>query len=307
MRREFRYKRFLTAAVTLTVVIPLMFLSSCSYVRKTVDERSCINFVDSMLEDYLASPQKYKWSKVCETGYNPASLDKNQAELLSFAASKVKYFEKSVTTDGTGEMAKVSYTFTNVPDVSKLNIYESDLAKIKNEIRELDRIDLEVTFQIVKSGDDWRFHSLSKFGRYFIHPFCDLVIGEEKTADPDPVPSGSVPSGASDLKDNYLASVWYGIETGNPLDDLTVSDAYAVQNVFYFKEPVSGTFLATLMNDSNEEIMRMEIKVEGQITVVCDFSAGLEGMGTFAPGKYRVDLYAQGEHIGSSDYLKVTR
>ena len=287
------------------MIAPLVLFTSCSVVRKSMDEESVKDLVEDMLEDYFASPDDYNWRKVCESGYSPETLNADQAELLRYVAGKVKYSAGDVVFDDTGDRAKVSFKFTKVPDLSRLDLTEGTVSRYKNEIKSLDTIDLDVTFQIVYQDRDWVFHSLSKFGKYFIHPFCDLKIGSSESADPTPVPTEAPSENADQIKSKYIATVWYGIETGNPMNDLIVSDAYAIQNVFYFSEPVSGEFCAKLINSSGNEVLTETINVENRVTIVCDFSAGHQGWGTFDPEKYFVELYYDGQKIATSEYLTV--
>lgn len=289
------------------MIAPLAMFSSCSAVRRVMDEEEVKTFVEAMLEDYFASPDDYNWRKVCESGYSPESLNADQSELLRYVAGKVKYSASDIVFDDTGDRVKATYKFSKVPDLTRLDLAEGTVSRYKNEIKSLDTIDLEVTFQIVYKDREWLFHSLSKFGKYFIHPFCDLKIGTEGSPNPTPVPTDAPSENADDVKSKYLASVWYGIETGNPMNELTVYDAYAVQNVFYFTEPVSGEFTAKLINSSGNEVLTETINADSRATIVCDFSAGHQGWGTFEEDRYYVELYFGGQKIASSDYITVYR
>lgn len=287
------------------MIAPLALFTSCSAVRRAMDEDSVKDLVEDMLEDYFASPDDYNWRKVCESGYTPESLNADQAELLRYVAGKIRYSARDVVFDDTGDKAKVTYRFSKVPDLTKLELEEESVTRFKNEIKSLDVIEFDVTFQIVYQDRDWVFHSLSKFGKYFIHPFCDLKIGSSMSPDPTPVPTEAPSQDADDIRSKYLATVWYGIETGNPMNDLVVSDAYAVQNVFYFTEPVSGEFVAKLINSSGKDVLTETINVDSRVTVVCDFSAGHQGWGTFDPDTYYVELYFSGQKIATSETITV--
>ena len=41
------------------------------------------------------------------------------------------------------------------------------------------------------------------------------------------------------------------------------------------------------------------------VTAEADFSAGLEGLGTFEPGDYTVELYYNGEFIAKTGVMRV--
>ncbi|MBP5655393.1 MAG: hypothetical protein J6X33_07735 [Clostridiales bacterium] len=297
--------RFVSGVAAIAVLMPSMLLVSCSSLVDSVNGLNARTLTDTMLEDYFASPDTYNWKKVCEDGYNPPSLDKDQAELLRYVAGKVKYSYGDTVVDETGKKAKVTYRFTKVPDVANLDVYEGTVQRLKNEIKSLDTVNLDITFQCIFEDGDWEFHSLSKFGKYFVRPFCDLNVTDREPEETTTETTEPVSEDTGDIKDKYLASVWYGIETGNPLDSYSVSDAYAVQNVFYFTYPVSGTFETVLKNSEGKEILKHTVEVKDQVTVVCDFSAGHEGWGTFDPGKYCVELYYGGQLIATSDYLTV--
>ena len=302
-----RFRAVSAAVLAALILCSSLFLTSCSSFMEALDENLCQNLTDTMLEDYFAAPDRYRWDKVCEPGYNPESLTKDQAELLRYVAGRIKYSYDGVVFDDKGERAKVAYKFRKVPDMEALELVPDSISGFKNEIKSLDVIDFEVTFQCVKDDGTWMFHSLSKFGKYFIHPFCDLVITEDGGKDPEPTaaPTEPLSSDAEDIKDKYLTSVWYDVETGNPLEASSVANAYAVQNVFYFTYPVTGTFEARLVNGEGEEVLKQTIEAKELVTIVCDFSAGHEGWGTFSPGNYYVELFYGGLKIGESDKLKV--
>ena len=104
----------------------------------------------------------------------------------------------------------------------------------------------------------------------------------------------------------YLTSSWYDVVDDNPVnyDSVNTEDAFAIKAVFYFNTPITGVFEAYLYKD-NSVLMTRYVNMRNNVTAEADFSAGLEGLGTFEPGEYYVELYFDGELIASSTVMKV--
>lgn len=104
----------------------------------------------------------------------------------------------------------------------------------------------------------------------------------------------------------YLTSSWYDVVDDNPVnyDSVNTEDAFALKAVFYFNTPITGVFEAYLYKD-NSVLMTRYVNMRNNVTAEADFSAGLEGLGTFEPGEYYVELYFDGELIASSTVMKV--
>lgn len=113
-------------------------------------------------------------------------------------------------------------------------------------------------------------------------------------------------SGYDRISKAYIYSAWYDIEKDNPVDYSSIdsNDAYALKCVFYFSEPVTGSFNAVLLKDGGE-VASKQIKLSGKVIAECDFSAGLAGMGTFGPGKYTVQLGSEGKTVAVSGEMRV--
>lgn len=104
----------------------------------------------------------------------------------------------------------------------------------------------------------------------------------------------------------YLTSTWYDVIDDNPVDydSVNTEDAFALKGVFYFNTPITGVFEAYLYkNDS--VLMTRNINMKNNVTAEADFSAGLEGLGTFEPGEYFIELYFDGELIASTSVMRV--
>lgn len=114
-----------------------------------------------------------------------------------------------------------------------------------------------------------------------------------------------------DLSADYLSnicvySVWYDAVDDNPLDSNYVDseDAFALKGVFYFSSPLYATFEARLYKDG-ELLLTRDVTLVNEVTAECDFSAGLEGLGTFESGSYMIELLYEGESISVTDSLEV--
>lgn len=144
-------------------------------------------------------------------------------------------------------------------------------------------------------------------------------VTESDEPDPDYsyetlAPTGSYTSETEDdrkldagyIKSLVVYSVWYDVTTGNPAkyDSIKSEKAFALKGVFYFSSPVTAEFEAKLLN-GNETVLKKTFKVNKDVTCNADFSAGLEGLGTFEPGKYTVVLLFDGEEVAKTDVLRV--
>ena len=108
------------------------------------------------------------------------------------------------------------------------------------------------------------------------------------------------------LQSVYIYTQWYDIIDDNPIDYAKVSsdNAYAIKNVFYFNTQLYVVFEARLyMGD--ELILTKNIEVKNSVVAEAEFSAGLEGFGTFSPGMYTVELVYEDEVIAVSRPLEV--
>ena len=127
-------------------------------------------------------------------------------------------------------------------------------------------------------------------------------------------PTGSYTSEAFDnkaadadfIKSILVHSVWYDVVSGNPADYDSISSekAFALKGVFYFSEPLTAVFEARLCKDG-ETILKREVKIDRDVTCGCDFSAGLEGLGTFDAGSYTVVLLYDGIEVAKTDVMRV--
>ena len=108
------------------------------------------------------------------------------------------------------------------------------------------------------------------------------------------------------VKSSYVYSVWYDVTSDNPADysSITSDKAYALKGVFYFSSPLTGTFEAKILKD-DEVVLTRNVNMYDNVTAEADFSAGLEGLGTFEPGDYTVELYFNGEFVAKTGGMRV--
>lgn len=108
------------------------------------------------------------------------------------------------------------------------------------------------------------------------------------------------------IKSIYIHSVWYDVETSNPAttNRIETEKAFAVKGVFYFSEPLYASFDAKLYK-GDEVVLTKTVNMYDNVTCEVDFSAGLEGLGTFEPGEYRISLLFEGREIATTTNLKV--
>jgi hypothetical protein len=113
-------------------------------------------------------------------------------------------------------------------------------------------------------------------------------------------------SGYETVSKSYVYNAWYDVEKDNPVDYTSIdsNDAYALKCVFYFDKPVNGSFRA-ILNKDGKQVSVKNIRLDGKVVCECDFSAGLEGRGTFETGTYTVSLETEGRNVAVSGDMRV--
>lgn len=104
----------------------------------------------------------------------------------------------------------------------------------------------------------------------------------------------------------FVYSVWYDVTTDNPADYSSIASekAFALKGVFYFSKPLTVVLEARILKD-DEVVLTRNVNMYDNVTAEADFSAGLEGLGTFEPGDYTVELYYNGELVAQTDVMRV--
>lgn len=108
------------------------------------------------------------------------------------------------------------------------------------------------------------------------------------------------------LKEHFVYSVWYDATSDNPAeyDSIASEKAFALKGVFYFSVPLTTVFEARILK-GDEVVLTRNVNMYDNVTAEADFSAGLEGLGTFEPGDYTVELYFNGELVAKTDIMRV--
>lgn len=101
-------------------------------------------------------------------------------------------------------------------------------------------------------------------------------------------------------------SVWYDAVIDNPADyeSIDSGDAFALKGVFYFNTPLTAVFEARLYKDG-AVLLKRDVKLKENVTAEADFSAGLEGFGTFERGDYYIELFYKGESVATTSKMRV--
>ena len=158
---------------------------------------------------------------------------------------------------------------------------------LMKEMLEAYNSEIEETDETATSGDV-TYESLEPTGSY------TSSTSEAKTYDYD------------SIKSLYVYSVWYDVSTDNPADydSILTENAFALKGVFYFTEPLRTTFEAKLYR-GDELVLTKNVNMYDNVTCEADFSAGLEGLGTFIPGEYTVELLFEGKTVAKTNVMKV--
>ena len=104
----------------------------------------------------------------------------------------------------------------------------------------------------------------------------------------------------------FVYSVWYDVIEDNPTDEssISVDDAVALKGVFYFDTSLTAVFEAKLYKDG-EIYMTRDVVLNENVVAEADFSASTEGLGTFEPGIYYIELLLDGESIAVTEKFEV--
>jgi len=275
--------------------------ASCSAVTVSFDEARAELAAEEAIDSYFDNPENFNWDEYCEDGYSPKQLDHDRAAVFKYATGTVEYTISDSEFNEEHDKVKLYYTFGNVRYVDGL---EGSVEQIKEQLSGRPANTETVELQLVYEDGRWLIHNLKTFENIFIDAYANLNISETATTTETTGTNETSQISASD-ESTVISATWYDVETGNPLERDMVSDAYAVQAVFYFSTPQTGQFHAELISESGDVILSADITADNEITVVCDFSAGLQGWGTFDTGSYCAVLFKDGSEIARTKYLKV--
>ena len=108
------------------------------------------------------------------------------------------------------------------------------------------------------------------------------------------------------IRDAWVYSVWYDPVESNPADYDTISsdEAFALKGVFYFNTLLTADF-ETKLYKGDSVLLTGQVKMRDNVTAEADFSAGLEDIGTFEAGDYRIELLYKGETVAVTSIMRV--
>ena len=298
-------------------VMLLLAQTGCMTLLKIGAESTAEDFVTSFIKDFLRHPDTIDMTEYCD--FDP-EFELTDDQLLMFyeLTSDIECKIKKSQVNDSLEKASVYVQLTNVCDISEFDFITGTEEELLEEADEVGfgNYTVKFTLKLDKDGE-WIISQMDEFSDLMIDPYKSLVILEEGA--PNPNNNNSivvVPNIASDtissadlVLNAYIYTTWLDVEMEFPLtdDDLMVENdkAYAVLCVFYFNTPINGTFNADLVDGNGNVVMKGEFHVSNEVTVECDFSAGLAGLKQFDPGKYYVNLYYDGNLVATSGEITI--
>ena len=278
-----------------------------------IEESDAEELVTDYIDAYLKDPGKCKYSKFCAE--DPEfELTDEQSDIFFELTSDVKSKIKKTTVNSSGSKADVYVQLSGVIDINELEISSGTVDDILEAADEIDEDTYEVRFSLKKNKkDDWVIADMDDFEDLLMQPYANLNINDGTEPDPtDPLTvtpniGSDVASDANLVLNAYVYSVWYDVEMDFPLttENIPNEKAYAITNVFYFSTPINGTFNAVLIGSDGKAVMSGDFHVNNEVTVSCDFSAGMAGWVKFNPGNYYVELYYDGNLVATSEEVTI--
>ena len=278
-----------------------------------IEEGDAEELVTDYIDAYLKDPGKCKYSKFCAE--DPEfELTDEQSDIFFELTSDVKSKIKKTTVNSSGSKADVYVQLSGVIDINELEISSGTVDDILEAADEINEDTYEVRFSLKKNKkDDWVIADMDDFEDLLMQPYANLNINDGTEPDPtDPLTvtpniGSDVASDANLVLNAYVYSVWYDVEMDFPLttENIPNEKAYAITNVFYFSTPINGTFNAVLIGSDGKAVMSGDFHVNNEVTVSCDFSAGMAGWVKFNPGNYYVELYYDGNLVATSEEVTI--
>ncbi|MBR5358723.1 MAG: hypothetical protein IK128_05890 [Clostridiales bacterium] len=302
------------AAVIAVCFVMLFAQTGClSALIEIMEESDAEELVTDFIDAFLEDPAGCKYTKYCAE--DPEfELTDEQSDIFFELTSDVKSKVKKTTVNSSGSKADVYVQLSGVVDLNELETLSGTEEDLLEAAEEIDQDTYEVRFSLKKNKkDDWVIADMEDFEDLLMNPYANLKINDGTEPDPtDPItvtPNiGSDVASDPDLVMNaYVYSVWYDVEMDFPLTTETIPSekAYAITNVFYFSTPINGTFNAVLLGSDGKAVMSDDFHVNNEVTVSCDFSAGMAGWVNFNPGNYYVELYYDGNLVATSEEVTI--
>lgn len=302
------------AAVIAVCFVMLIAQTGClSALIEIMEESDAEELVTDFIDAFLEDPAGCKYTKYCAE--DPEfELTDEQSDIFFELTSDVKSKVKKTTVNSSGSKADVYVQLSGVVDLNELETLSGSEEDLLEAAEEIDQDTYEVRFSLKKNKkDDWVIADMEDFEDLLMNPYANLKINDGTEPDPtDPItvtPNiGSDVASDPDLVMNACVySVWYDVEMDFPLTTETIPSekAYAITNVFYFSTPINGTFNAVLLGSDGKAVMSDDFHVNNEVTVSCDFSAGMAGWVNFNPGNYYVELYYDGNLVATSEEVTI--
>lgn len=312
---KYKFDRISKKAAAVAVCFGLLIgQTGClSTLVEIIEESDAEELVTDFIDAYLKDPGKCKYSKYCAE--DPEfELSDEQSEIFFELTSDVDSKIKKTTVNSSGSKADVYVQLSDVIDINELETSSGTVEALLEAADEIDPDTYEVKFSLKKNKkDDWVIADMEDFDDLLMQPYANLNINDGTEPDPtDPI--GVKPNIGSDVASDadlvlnaYIYSVWYDVEMDFPLtmDSIPNEKAYAITNVYYFSTPITGTFNAVLIGSDGKAVMSGDFHVTNEVTVSCDFSAGMAGWVKFNPGNYYVELYYDGNLVATSEEVTI--
>ena len=309
------FEKFSKKAAAIAVCFGILVAQTgcLSALVEIIEESDAEELVTDYIDAYLKDPGKCKYSKFCSE--DPEfELTDEQSDIFFELTSDVKSKIKKTTVNSSGSKADVYVQLSGVIDINELEISSGTVDDILEAADEINEDTYEVRFSLKKNKkDDWVIADMDDFEDLLMQPYANLNINDGTEPDPtDPLTvtpniGSDVASDANLVLNAYVYSVWYDVEMDFPLttENIPNEKAYAITNVFYFSTPINGTFNAVLIGSDGKAVMSGDFHVNNEVTVSCDFSAGMAGWVKFNPGNYYVELYYDGNLVATSEEVTI--
>ena len=309
------FEKFSKKAAAIAVCFGILVAQTgcLSALVEIIEESDAEELVTDYIDAYLKDPGKCKYSKFCAE--DPEfELTDEQSDIFFELTSDVKSKIKKTTVNSSGSKADVYVQLSGVIDINELEISSGTVDDILEAADEINEDTYEVRFSLKKNKkDDWVIADMDDFEDLLMQPYANLNINDGTEPDPtDPLTvtpniGSDVASDANLVLNAYVYSVWYDVEMDFPLttENIPNEKAYAITNVFYFSTPINGTFNAVLIGSDGKAVMSGDFHVNNEVTVSCDFSAGMAGWVKFNPGNYYVELYYDGNLVATSEEVTI--
>lgn len=283
----------LTAVTLILMCLPT--LTGCSEFLKNMAAKKVeaffTEFADAFAENPTEAIMNYSEEEITFDEFHDEQID---LALTAFDGAvpvieEIKLNEKRTK-------AEVEFTLEDVR-LGELETNIGTFSELADEVHSFRAQDVSFTVTILRDDEEWFIEDLSEMKEVLFMPYLDNCILDE---DGNPLFINEIY-----IQTIYVGSYWYDPISGNPANNLSMSSPVALQNVFYFNQPMFITFSAKLLRDG-EEVSEIEVVLDGDVVATCDFDAALCANGRFSAGGYTVVLLYEGDTVAESDIMHVS-